>query len=486
MSRSSRPVNRPAIVRSVCAAALAAGVLLPGSAAWAATVTENFNVDPGWDGHNNRVTNPRSITESFGFSNTSNAGGPAGEVGGLITPVGETAYYAKSITARDLTQTLSASGKLKLTGGGNTLLGFFNDSTVNEWRTANSVGLRLYGRSSYFLAYPEYGTSKWRAGAGSFPGSGGNEYQAPVNTVMNWTLNYDPSGNGGNGTIVTTLRKASGGPTKTATVNLDAGHKADTALFNRFGLLNVVKSADDPGNLWIDSITVNGVTDNFGSNPNWNSLNNNSTYSSNNVRFNFDFGYSPTNHAGGAGSGEMGGHFFRGDSREAGKMAFYGDELAGPLSFNSPLHADGKITFKRGVTDSTVHLGFFHNTGSVVVSEAQAISTPENFIGVTVEGPSSEGFYFYPSYGSAVEGSGSGGNRGILTPPHIYPDSTTHNWTLDYDPLGNGGTGQIVITLDGVQGIMNLDPTHCALGASFNLWVHHAAHRRQWSDGLRR
>src|SRR5687768_6387283 len=96
MSGSSRLVNRPAIVRSICAAALlaAAGVLLLGSAAWAATVTENFNVDPGWDGHNNRVTNPRSITESFGFSNTSNAGGPAGEVGGLITPAGETAYYA--------------------------------------------------------------------------------------------------------------------------------------------------------------------------------------------------------------------------------------------------------------------------------------------------------------------------------------------------------------------------------------------------------
>src|SRR6185436_7218240 len=118
--------------------------------------------------------------------------------------------------------------------------------------------------------------------------------------------------------------------------------------------------------------------------------------------------------------------------------------------------------------DSTVHIGFFHHIDSIKVSEAQAISTPEDFIGATIEGPSSDGFYFYPSYGSDVEGSGSGGNRGTLVPPHIYPDGASHAWTLDYDPLGNGGTGQIIVTLDGTQSIMNLDPTHRALGAHFD------------------
>src|SRR5581483_12042460 len=62
--------------------------------------TEHFDVNPGWDEHNNRAQNPppRSITQNFGYSaSTINAGGPAGEVGGLITPAGEPAYYAKSI-----------------------------------------------------------------------------------------------------------------------------------------------------------------------------------------------------------------------------------------------------------------------------------------------------------------------------------------------------------------------------------------------------
>src|SRR4051812_38623124 len=47
--------------------------------------TENFDSDPGWDGHNNRPMDSRSITQDFGYSpDTSNAGGPSGEVGGRI------------------------------------------------------------------------------------------------------------------------------------------------------------------------------------------------------------------------------------------------------------------------------------------------------------------------------------------------------------------------------------------------------------------
>jgi hypothetical protein len=50
--------------------------------------TETFNADPGWEGRNNRATDPgaRPITQNFGFSATSNAGGPAGEIGGYTTP----------------------------------------------------------------------------------------------------------------------------------------------------------------------------------------------------------------------------------------------------------------------------------------------------------------------------------------------------------------------------------------------------------------
>src|SRR5437764_4416458 len=62
--------------------------------------TETFDVDPGWDGRNNRATDPspRQIVQNFGFSSSTNAGGPAGEIGGFITPAGEQAFYGKVIT----------------------------------------------------------------------------------------------------------------------------------------------------------------------------------------------------------------------------------------------------------------------------------------------------------------------------------------------------------------------------------------------------
>src|SRR5258705_8879977 len=63
--------------------------------------TETFDTDPGWEGTNNRATDPgpRQIVQDFGFSgSSSNAGGAAGEIGGYITPAGEPAFYAKVIT----------------------------------------------------------------------------------------------------------------------------------------------------------------------------------------------------------------------------------------------------------------------------------------------------------------------------------------------------------------------------------------------------
>ena len=49
------------------------------------------------------------------------------------------------------------------------LIGFFNSGMVNEWRTPNTVALRLLGRGDVFYAYVEYTTGKWRAG-GDSPG----------------------------------------------------------------------------------------------------------------------------------------------------------------------------------------------------------------------------------------------------------------------------------------------------------------------------
>src|SRR6185295_12127516 len=85
-----------------------------------------------------------------------------------------------------------------------------------------------------------------------------------------------------------------------------------------------------------------------------------------------------------------------------------------------------------------------------------------------IEGPSSEGFYLYPTYGVDQEGVRASGNRGTPTPPYIYPNGQSRDWTLDYHPDANGGTGSITITLDGQAVTLNLDAGHKQIGAQFN------------------
>ena len=428
--------------------------------------TETFDTDPNWDGRNNRATDPspRQIVQNFGFSpSTTNAGGPAGEIGGFITPAGEPAFYGKVITPASFNEPLSASGVLNVPqGGGHTLIGFFNTNTVNEWRTPNTIAIRIYGRGTYFIAYLDYGTALWRAGGGSF----GGEAQIPSGVAdYPFSLTYDPNGAGGRGMVTATLG------TYTAVMTLDAGHKTDGATFNRFGILNVMKAADDPGQLWLDDVTVNGEAQSFTSDPGWDQRNNRRTYTSTDVRPRFDFGYSASNFAGGQSAGEIGGHTFRGDSRlefNGTRMAYYGARLTDTLSLNHPLHAEGKVAFRRGVSDSTTLIGFFHATNSMRNNDSQNSATPENCVGAAIEGPSSEGFYLYPTYGLDQEGVRASGNRGTPTPPFIYPNGDSRHWTLDYHPDGNGGTGSIIVTLDGQAVTLNLDPGHKQIGATFN------------------
>jgi hypothetical protein len=428
--------------------------------------TETFDADPGWEGRNNRATDPapKQIVQNFGFSPTTNAGGAAGEIGGFITPAGEPAFYGKVIAPASFNGPLSASGTLNVPqGGGHTLIGFFNADSANEWRTPNTIALRIYGRGTYFIAYLDYGTGLWRAGGGSF----GGEAPIPSGTAhYPFSLAYDPNGAGGRGTVTATLGSYS------TVMTLDVGHKADGAIFNRFGILNVMKSADDPGQLWLDDLTINGETHSFNSDPGWDQRNNRNTYITTNVRPRFDFGHSPgSNFAGGQSGGEIGGHTFRGDSRvqfNGTRMAYYGARLTDTLSLNQPLHAEGKVAFRRGVSDSTTLIGFFHSTDSMRSNDSQNSATPENFVGAAVEGPSSEGFYLYPTYGLDQEGVRASGNRGTPTPPYIYPNGEPRHWALDYDPNGNGGTGSIIVTLDGQAVTLNLDPGHKQIGAHFN------------------
>ncbi len=433
--------------------------------------TQNFDRDPGWEGVNNRPAKPvaREIRQDFGYSPTAHAGGKPGEIGGFITSAAEPAYYGRRIPDKTFNEALSASGLLACKGDRfHVLVGFFNSDTVNEWRTPNTIALRLAGRDGLIQPWLEYCTGKWRAGGDTpLPFVTKDERKKNRNQVKNfpangtahaWSIQYDPSGNGGNGAIVATF-----GEHKFA-CNLAKGHKPDGARFNRFGLLNVMKHADDGGEVWLDDVTVNGATEHFDIDPGWEGCQNRRKYATSNVRPKFDFGFSPTHLAGGAKQGELGGLIFRGDCRFPDRMACYGDRFP-ILTLEKPLRAAGKVCLRRGVTDSTVLIGFYHSQASMNSNPAQDSGLPKNFLGAVVEGPSREGFQFYPAY--RLQGNEPGIGRSSDS-PHIYPDGKAHDWTLEYDPAAASGNGKITVVLDGKPVAVDLKTQERKAGAQFD------------------
>jgi hypothetical protein len=430
--------------------------------------TQRFDRDPGWEGHNNRSTSPpRTVRQDFGYSKTAHAGGAAGELGGFLTAAAEPAYYAKELSPKTFANSLTASGTLACTGQGfHALIGFFNAETLNEWRTPNTVALRISGRGDVFYAWLEYCTGRWRAGGDeplSFPterdpqtGRQNLKGFASKGVVHRWTLQYDPTGNNGHGVVTATIDGVK------SVCNVAEGHKADGATFNRFGLLNVMKSADDGGELWLDDFVINGEKENFDRDPAWDQFQNRRTYTSTNIRPRFDFGYSTSHHAGGLSGGELGGLVFRGDCRYPERMASYGDRL-GELNLEKPLRASGKLCLTRGVTDSTVLIGFYHSEFSMAANPSQDSGLPRSFLGISTDGPSREGFLFSPTY--RVNGTDQGHASSDL---HLYPDGKSRAWALEYSPSAAGGRGQITLTLDRQSVQLPLGEGHKATGARFD------------------
>jgi hypothetical protein len=98
---------------------------------------------------------------------------------------------------------------------------------------------------------------------------------------------------------------------------------------------------------------------------------------------------------------------------------------------------------------------------------SQKDGIPMDYLGIYIEGPSAEGFFFYPAYRvHGEDGKALGWNGGKS--PRIYPDRKVHDWFLRYDPEGANGAGQIIVGLDDKTCTLDLNAGEKTIGATFN------------------
>lgn len=423
--------------------------------------TEQFDADPQWDARLNRTVpaNPPTVTQDFGWRGSNNAGGSTGELGGRIERTTRPAWYADVIETRTFTDLLTADGRIALPSqstGGAFHFGWFN-SERQGWRPWSAMGFRLDGQGSgHSNVLLDYMTQTWKAG-GIRANTVNPSYIIPHdNSAHTWQMAYDPNGNSGNGSLAFKLDNLA-----PVVMNLDPGHKAEGATFNRFGVWNQ-QTPSGAIHFFVDDVHYNGDGNAFGSPAfGWEPNGNNVSFQDPERRGANNFGYSNTHHAGGASPGEIGGLVWR---PAVGAEPYYAAPTQQNLSFETPLAASGKVSLVRGGTDGGVYLGWFNKQSIENAVETQPQIAPvANFLAVNIEGPSRIGHYFRPVFAAS-----DAQRRDSQDGPIIFPDSEPHDFTILYDPAANSGLGRITVTLDELSKEFNLASSDRAKGALFD------------------
>jgi hypothetical protein len=423
--------------------------------------SESFDKDPGWEGSNNRMVpaKPATATQDFGYSPTRFAGKGQGEIGGRITRTAKPAFYAAKV-AKTLNDKLHASGTFAMTASGSGsgfFFGWFN-ATQQEGcgRPMHSLGLQIDGENSGGrLAVLVINGSNKTCGKFITPFVPGKHRPTPIRndgTRYTWNLTYDPDANQGKGRVQCKVwgnrALAEEFETQTFTVDLPDGFRKDGAVFDRFGMMNLMK----PGGsltIYFDDLQYDGRTEDFTNDPGWVGSNNRATYADLQVGAH-TFGFSArTNFAGGR-AGEVGGDLWR-----SGKYGYYADRI-GPLSLDDRLEARGKVVLQVGAPDSDMFIGWFNSTAT------DTPATTGHFLGVHVGGPTRIGHYFHPAFATAKGTRGMAEGGPVLGPGKVY------DWSLVYDPTAANGRGAIRVTLGTESVTLELKQGQKAEGGRFD------------------
>lgn len=443
--------------------------------------TEHFDRDPGWEEHHNRIVPKKvlMVKQDFGYSATHFAGQAAGEVGGIVQRSTTPAMYAAPLApAKSLRDRLTASGTFAITRatpGAGVFFGFFHSQQPGgSGRPIGSLGLDFdFEGTGGRLAVRLITDGNKSCGTFITPYLPGKFRPTPLKadgTRYHWTLDYDPQAAAGNGRFTFTLRSDTHtaqdyGPlpdasereaqarfpnTTTFTVDLTPGHQAEGATFDRFGMMNLMK-AGGAATLFFDDVKFNGATQDFTRDPGWIAVGNRTTFEDREQVGAHDFGFSATtSHAGGA-PGEVGGGLWR-----SGDFGYYADRV-GPLNLEQRLEARGRVKLITAGPDSDMRLGWF-SSGAKEKQSGEA----ENFVGITVGGPTRIGHYFIPAIAT------SKGTRGKVEQGPVLAVGKVLDWSLLYDPAANGGLGEMRVTLGADSATLALKPGQKAEGATLD------------------
>jgi len=408
-------------------------------AAFARELREDFDYDPRWTLYNLRQPPALWPTrrQDFGWSSASFPGAATpGMIGGWIERSTTPAVFARPVSERTLDNRLHTSGVFRVpraVGNSGALLGWFHE-TSRGWRTPNSLVLRVDGNGPKFWVFFEYGTKhRLTAGKGCFEGK---DYQTtptepfPADGAAHrWSLDYDPAGAAGNGLITFVL---DGQPWRLA---LLPGHKADGAIFNRFGLFN--QQLTGAGlEVWFAELEVDDQRLDLSHDPHWESRGSRTNFTDCVQRPFNNAGWRNTARAGGE-PGELGGIFWRDEP------PWFFATPVGQLSMDQELSASGRIVMTGAAVDSAVYLGWFEAEAKTNRTPSKYRAPSRNQLALLIEGPSRAGHYVRPV---CYDRTGKGFRQD--SGPLILPDGKPHEWSLGYLPSGAGGRGEIAWRLD--------------------------------------
>ncbi len=237
--------------------------------------------------------------------------------------------------------------------------------------------------------------------------------------------------------------------TTTFTVDLTPGFRQEGATFDRFGVLNMMKSGG-AATMFFDDVQIDGRGEDFAWDPGWAGDGNRTTYEDREVVGAHDFGFSATTHAGGT-AGEAGGGLWR-----SGAFGYYADRV-GLLDLDQRLEARGKVKLVTAGPDSDMHIGWFNSS-----SKDKSPDEAGNFMGIHVGGPTRIGHYFIPQFATAMGTKGKVDQGPVITPGKLF------DWSLVYDPAANGGHGEMRVTLGKESATLALKPGQIKQGASLD------------------